>query len=61
MSSISAKTALFVWIWNILFFFIQDIAKLGIYALVDRLEWFREKASVFDTLAEKPAKKDAEP
>jgi len=61
MSSISAKTALFVWIWNILFFFVQDFAKLGIYSLVDRLAWFREKPSVFDTLAEKSVKKKVEP
>ena len=36
MHHISAKAACFVWGWNIVFFLLQDLAKLALYEVRDR-------------------------
>ena len=44
MHHISLKAACFVWVWNLLFFALQDGAKLAVYAVIDRRARRREAA-----------------
>ena len=63
MHAISAKAALFVWVYNLFFFLVQDLAKLALYHVSEKYELFKEEPEPYDdgSAAKKPAAKDESP
>ena len=48
MHAISAKAALFVWVYNLFFFLVEDLAKLALYHVSEKYELFKEEPEPYD-------------